>query len=126
MGSHPINLMLRFLLELASLIIMGIWGWNQTENWYSVVLAIGIPMIAATVWGIFAVPKDPSRSGKAPYPVAGSVRLIIEFLFFTFAAWALYDIGKSTLSLIFGFLVIGHYVLSYDRLSWLMNQKKEL
>ncbi|MGB5508782.1 MAG: YrdB family protein, partial [Robiginitalea sp.] len=66
MGSHPANLILRFLLEIIALISLGIWGWNQSESWFRFVLAIGIPGIIAVIWGTFAVPNDPSRSGSAP------------------------------------------------------------
>ena len=33
MGSHPINLTIRFLLELSALAAIGIWGWNQSDDW---------------------------------------------------------------------------------------------
>ena len=79
MGSHPANLILRFLLEIIALISLGIWSWKQSESWFRLVLAIGIPIIAAIIWGIFAVPNDPSRSGAAPVVTAGFIRLIIEF-----------------------------------------------
>ena len=35
MSSHPVNLGLRFLLELAALITLGIWGWHMGEGWVS-------------------------------------------------------------------------------------------
>jgi hypothetical protein len=65
MGSNPINLVIRFLLELSALMAMGFWGWNQGKGAFRFVLAFGIPIIAALVWGVFAVPDDPSRSGNA-------------------------------------------------------------
>ena len=68
MGSHPINLALRFLLELSALFAMGVWGWRYSEGWLRFVLALSIPIIAAVLWGTFAVPDDPSRSGGAPIP----------------------------------------------------------
>ena len=63
MGSHPINLAIRFLLEITALITMGFWGWRQSEGWFRYILALIIPILAAVVWGTFAVPNDPSRSG---------------------------------------------------------------
>jgi hypothetical protein len=51
MGSHPINLAIRFLLELSALLAMGVWGWRQSEGWLRFVLALGIPIIVAVVWG---------------------------------------------------------------------------
>ena len=66
MGSHPINLAFRFLLELAALVASGFWGWRQSDGGFRYILAIGIPVFLAVVWGTFAVPNDPSRSGKSP------------------------------------------------------------
>ena len=122
MGSHPINLGVRFLLEMAALIIVGIWGWKQNENWPRYLLAIGIPVLLAVIWGTFAVPDDPSRSGNAPVLVPGMLRLLIELGFFAFAAWALYDLGFIKSFWTFSLIVLIHYVVSYDRVIWLVSQ----
>ena len=122
MSSHPLNLTLRFLLELAALACMSVWGWKHGDNWLRFVLAIGLPIIAAIVWATFAVPDDPSRSGNAPVPVPGIIRLIIELAIFGSAVWALFNSGLSTLSLIMGIIVIVHYFVSYDRIQWLLSK----
>jgi hypothetical protein len=122
MHSHPINLAVRFLLELSALGIMGYWGWTQGEGVFRFVLAIGIPVIAAVAWGTLAVPDDPSRSGQSPVPVPGAVRLALELAIFGFATWALYSSGHTLLSLIYGAIVVIHYLVSYDRVLWLVQQ----
>ena len=119
MGSHPVNLTLRFLLELAALLALGIWGWQQSEGWLRFVLAIAVPVIVAAIWGTFNVPHDPSRSGAAPVPVPGILRLAIELALFLFATWALYDSGYTSLSWVLGLIVALHYIASYDRIRWL-------
>lgn len=121
-GSNPVNLTIRFLLELAALAVMGIWGWRQGEGWMQYLLVIGIPLLVAAVWGTFAVPNDPSRSGKAPIPVPGIIRLIIELTVFGFATWALYDLNYTGLSLAMGIIVVVHYFVSYDRVHWLLSK----
>lgn len=122
MSSNPINLALRFLLEVASLIVMGIWGWNQTEEWIRYLLALAIPIIAAIVWGTFAVPNDPSRSGNAPVPVHGVIRLVIELTFFVIAVLFLHLMGTTKLGIIMGAIVFIHYIISYDRVVWLLKR----
>lgn len=122
MGSHPINLTIRFLLELIALISMGIWGWKQSDGVLRFILAFGIPIIAAAIWGTFAVPDDPSRSGAAPIVTPGIIRLFIELAFFVFATWSLYSLGYTSLSWILGLIVIVHYIVSYDRIMWLLKQ----
>jgi hypothetical protein len=121
-GSHPINLAVRFLLELSALAALAYWGWTQHAGPLRFILAIGLPLIAAVLWGTFNVRQDPSRSGRAPVPVPGLVRLALELAFFGVAAWALYAAGKAQLSLIFGLIVVVHYLVSYDRLRWLIGQ----
>ena len=105
MGSHPINLAVRFLLEIAALIALGWWGWNSGTGAWRFVLALGLPILAAVFWGTFAVPDDPSRSGKAPIPVPGLVRLLFELGFFASASAALYFTGLQAAALIFGIIV---------------------
>ena len=122
MGSHPVNLAIRFALELAALLATGVWGYRQSDGWFSIVLAIGLPLLLAAVWGIFAVPDDPSRSGGAPVVTPGIVRLIIELSFFGFATWALNDMGAIKISLAFGTIVFLHYLASYDRILWLISR----
>lgn len=122
MGSHPVNLAVRFLLEIAALVAIGYWGWSQHDGILRYLLAIGGPILAAVLWGTFAVPDDPSRSGKAPVPVPGILRLALELAIFAFATWALYDAGSSLLALILAVIVVGHYALSYDRIAWLLKQ----
>ncbi len=122
MSSNPINLAVRFLLEIFSLVIIGIWGWKQSDNWERCVLAISLPVIAAVIWGTFAVANDPSRSGNAPVAVSGLIRLCIEFLFFGFATWALYNMESNYLSLALAAIVLVHYGFSYDRVYWLLTK----
>lgn len=122
MGSHPINLIFRFILELCALTSIGIWSWKQSDGLFRFVLSIGIPIILAAIWGVFAVPEDPSRSGAAPVVVPGIVRLAIELAIFAFAIWSLYNIDSINLSRILGIAVLLHYILSYDRIIWLLAQ----
>lgn len=100
---------------------MGIWGWHQSGNPIRYVFALLTPIAAATMWGVFAVPGDPSRSGIAPIAVPGFLRLGIEALFFAFAAWALYQSGDPILGIILAVAVAAHYAASYDRIGWLLR-----
>ena len=122
MGSHPLNLGIRFLLELAALTALGVWGWHYgNETYLRFVLAIGLPIIMAAIWGIFNVPDDPSRSGAAPIVVPGIIRLAIELAIFILATWALDDVEYYRLSWLLGGVATLHYLLSYDRIIWLFK-----
>jgi hypothetical protein len=121
MGSNPANLALRFILELAVLFALGYWGWTQHAGIWRFVWSIGLVGLAAIVWGTFAVPDDPSRSGNAPVPVPGFLRLIIEMVIFAAGVWAFYAAGLPLIALVFGILTLIHYAISYDRLIWLLK-----
>lgn len=123
MSTNPINLVFRFILEMAALAGMAYWGWSQNAGLARFAWAIGLPLAAAILWGTFAVPADPSRSGKAPVPVPGAVRLLLELVVFGAGAWAWYAAGITWLGTGMALAVVLHYVLSYDRVIWLLGGK---
>lgn len=122
MGSHPANLALRFLLELAALFAVGLWGWKTGEGALRWLLVLGLPLIAATAWGTLAVPDDPSRSGGAPLPVPGILRLVLELSLFVSAVLCLRGVGLERWGTGLAVFVILHYAVSYDRVAWLLGQ----
>ncbi|MGD8817978.1 MAG: DUF2568 domain-containing protein [Acidobacteriota bacterium] len=123
MAYHPINLAVRFLLELAALAAFAMYGWGLTDHAaLRVVLAVLFPVIAAALWGIFAVPDDPSRSGSAPVPIPGATRLILELSFFAAAAWALSARSSAGAGALASAVVI-HYAVSYERIAWLVGSR---
>jgi hypothetical protein len=119
---NAINLALRFFLEIIALGALGWWGWAQTESWWRALLAAGVVLFAAVLWGTFAVPDDPSRGGSGLVQVPGIARLGLELLVFGGAAYALVALSRSTLAIVFIALVIVHYVWSYERMAWLIRQ----
>jgi hypothetical protein len=119
---NPINLALRFFLEVIALGVLGWWGWSQTDSWWRAPLAIAVVLLAAILWGTFAVPNDPSRGGSGLVHTPGIVRLALELLIFGGAAYALRELGRPSLAGIFAFAVVAHYAWSYERVAWLLKQ----
>jgi hypothetical protein len=117
MGSHPINLAVRFLLEMSALASVGVFGWIRFEGPSRWIAVIGLPLLLMTLWGTFAVPGDPSRSGSAPVPVSGSIRLTLELIFFAVGAAALYSVDHPRLALVLAGTALVHYLTSWDRIS---------
>lgn len=119
MSNNPVNLTLRFVLELIGLWAFGYFGWTQFDGVWRGVVGFGLPLLMAVIWGTFRVPNDPKH---APVPVLGKIRLLIEVCFFGLAGmlWSL--AGQQTSALIFIIVVIVHYALSYDRVGWLLSQ----
>ncbi len=118
---RPWNLALRLALEIGALIGLGIMAWNLTggaARWIAVVAA---PLVAAALWGTLNVPDDPSRSGRAPIEVPGSVRLAIELVVLG-AGWIAYGIGGyAAIGAIFAALTVLHYVVGQARVRWLLG-----
>jgi hypothetical protein len=124
MSQNPLNLGLRFILELVALYAFGFWGWVQHEGFMRYLLVAGLPLLAATLWGTFRIPEDASANGKAPVPVPGWVRLLLEIIFFSFATFCFFDAGATTAGYIFGSISLLHYIISYDRIIWMLKPQK--
>jgi hypothetical protein len=120
MAQHPINLAARFFLEVLALAFFAHWGWESFDGPIHYVTAIGLPVIAATAWAVFAVPGDPSRSGKTVVNTPGSVRLALETVFFIAAVIAASASLSVVMGTVFALAIIVHYAASVDRIRWLL------
>jgi hypothetical protein len=63
----------------------------------------------------------PSRSEKAPVPVPGVVRLLVELVILGSATLALFSLNP-TYGWIFSIVTLLHYIISYDRINWLLER----
>jgi len=118
MSNNPINLVVRFALEIVMLIALGMWGRQQLEGWKGILLAILLPVIAAALWGIFRTPED---HGKGLIDTPGLIRLAMEVILFAVAVWALYATDHKTAAWVFGIVLLIHYAVSYDRVMLLLK-----
>jgi hypothetical protein len=121
MSNNPINLTVRFLLELAGLAAMGVWGWTQHEGILRFVWTIGLPVAAAVMWGTFRIEGEP---GHASVAVHGIVRLALEAAYFGAAVWLLALAGHPTIATALGVVVVVHYATSYDRVLRMVRNEK--
>ncbi|MFT3924287.1 MAG: YrdB family protein [Myxococcales bacterium] len=121
-GTHGLNLALRFALELTALYAYGRAGLRSADGVAGYVLMLVFPLAAAAAWGTFAVPGDPSRSGRAPVSVPGAARLGVELAFFAIASFALWRTGAKSGAAALGLVTLVHYGLSLDRLRWLLER----
>jgi hypothetical protein len=77
------NLGLRFVLQLCALAALAYGGWHVPGPlWLRILAAIGLPVLAAVVWGRWVAPK-------ASHPIPDPRRLIPEWLVFGGATVAL-------------------------------------
>jgi hypothetical protein len=115
---NPLDLALRFVLELAALVGLGAWGW-QLAGYAG---AVALPLVGAAAWGTFNVPGDPSRSGRAPVRVPGVARLLLELGFFAGGVYGTRAAGQPRLARAFAALVVAHHAFSFRRVVWLVRQ----
>jgi hypothetical protein len=120
MSKNPVNLALRFVLEMVALAALAYWGWTEHGGIGRFVFGIGLPVAAAAVWGTFRVADDPR---DPPVTVPGWVRLLLEVVYFAAAVILLAAAGQSRVAVIFGVIVVLHYVVSYDRIWWLLTER---
>lgn len=114
-----INLGAHFLLELGGLATLIYWGFNTGEGLMKIVLGVGVPLLAAVIWGTFRVPNDP---GKAPIAIRGPLRLLLEVTFFGAAVVALAGAGQPTPAALLTIAVIINYAVMAERVRWLLRQ----
>jgi hypothetical protein len=85
---RPINLALRFGLELAALAAFGAWGLHALGGPLRFALAAAAVLAAAGVWGRWMAPTSGHR-------LADPARLLAEAAFFTAAGVALGATGRG-------------------------------
>jgi hypothetical protein len=99
------NLALRFLLELGALTTFGYWGATSgAGRVVSILLALGLPSIAAALWGLFISPK-------ARFATGAFGRAFLGLLVFLLAAAALWSRGRIPLAATFASLAVVSSVL---------------
>ncbi|WP_187168702.1 DUF2568 domain-containing protein, partial [Enterococcus faecium] len=99
-----------------------VYAWISFNGYFKYVLTLVLPIAVMIVWSVFAVPHDPSRSGQTVIAVNGVTRLVIELLIFAMAVAAFYFSYLKPVSIVFLCLIILHYIISAERIKWLLNQ----
>lgn len=83
------NLLVMFLLELSVYAAVALWGFTASDKWLvKVLLGVGGPVVMIAVWAMLGSPR-------APYPVHGVGRVVLEALWFGAGAAALAAAGKQ-------------------------------
>lgn len=115
---ESLNLGLRFLLELAALGAIAYWAWTTQTGALRPALAVGLPLLAATLWATFRVVGD---GGTPLIPVPGVARLALELALFGIAVWLLVRADESTAAGALAATVAVHYLVAYERVWWLLS-----
>lgn len=119
MGFHPANLTVRFILEVFSLIGIFRLGLTFSDGFGRWAWGAALTLTAMVFWAAFRVPGDESASGKAPYAIAGPVRLVLELAIFAVGVYGWFAAGPLWVAWANLAGLIAHHALSYDRIAWL-------
>jgi hypothetical protein len=95
----PLNLALKFLLELAALASFAIWGAHVGSGATAVILAIVTPLLFVLLWGRFAAPRSSRRQSR-------NTRIPFELTIFLLAASGLLSAGHAIAAAVFAALVV--------------------
>ena len=107
-----LNVGLAFLLELAMLAAFGYWGFQGEKSvWIKWGLGVGIPLVAAILWGILLAPMADQRLN-----IIGGT-LLSSGLFFL-AALALYQTNHPTLAIALAAITIVNRALVLRWQQW--------
>lgn len=102
-----LNLPVRFLLEIAALVALSVFGWRAADPFVlRLALALALPLAAAAVWGTFVAPRATRR---LPDPL----RFGVELLVFGPAVAALVLTGLPLLGVLLGAAYLVNVFLMY-------------
>ena len=102
-----INLALAFFLELAMLAAYAFWGFQSGPTTIlKIVLAIGIPLLVAVIWGLFMAPRSTKR-------LQGVAYLALKVVLFGLAIAALIAIGYRASAIGFAAVFVINTILLY-------------
>jgi len=102
-----LNAALRFLLELAGIVALAIWGWTVgDESPLRIVLAVGAPLLLIAAWALLIAPRSRSPLDQRTRFVVGSGLLLV-------AAAALWAAGSPAIAAVFAILVVANTALAF-------------
>jgi hypothetical protein len=99
----PVQLAIRFLLELAALVAAGVVGASVGAPPLGIVGGIGAAVAFAIVWGLFLAPR-------ARFPEPATFRLVVGTVVMEATALGLAAVGSVTAGAILGAAILANAV----------------
>ncbi|MFB7594892.1 YrdB family protein [Streptomyces sp. NPDC056160] len=98
---YAANEILAFLLELGALATLTWWGFTTGHGAMRILLGLGTPALAITLWALFAAPKARLRPGL---PLV----LMVKAVVLGGGATAVYEVGHPTAAIALAGLVVAN------------------
>lgn len=107
----------QFVMELASLIGIGLIGWHLgNKGILGAILTIILIFLTGTVWGRFRTPGFVPTGREPQNPVDGPVRIAIELGVYLLGIFGLWWSGRTDTALIIIAVMFLTLIISYKRL----------
>jgi len=98
------NLGLAFVVELVALGIFAFWGWRTGGSTpVRLLLAIGLPLLTAIIWGLLAAPT--ANLGSP------AVTVVVKIAVFGLAGLALWNLDHRVLGMVFVLVVAANLLI---------------
>ena len=104
-AAKALNAGLGFVLELAVLASLGVWGFGLEGRALRWIAGVGAPLLFIVIWGLFGSPNKPMVQ------LTGAPRIAFEVFWFGSGIVALAASGRRTLALGFAVIFAIHTVL---------------
>ena len=101
-----LNLALAFILELCALAALGYWGLRIGTGIEKIILAVGLPVMFAIIWGIAIAPKSVLRLPRQLSFILGVALLLLT-------AGLLAAAGATVLAVAFAIIILLNAALRY-------------
>jgi Protein of unknown function (DUF2568) len=111
-----IHLAIRFFLEIAMYVGIGMAGWS-VWRYPGAILAV---LVAMGLWGVFGTPGDGVR-GAPVIDTPGPIRLLLELTLFAIAAYGFWVVWSRAVSETFLTITVLHYAITWERQWWLIR-----
>ncbi len=103
---RSINLLVRFLLELAALAALAFWGLHAATDMLGLVLCIAAPLLFAVLWGLFA-------AHKAKFPPPQPWKAILGAVLLEVTAGVIALAGQEFWAAVVAVLIAANSILVY-------------
>lgn len=108
---------LQFVMELASLLGIGLLGWHLgNKGVLGAILAIAFILITGGVWGRFRTPGFVPTGREPAQPVSGPVRIALELAVYAVGIFGIWWSGREETAYIVIAVMVLTLAVSYKRL----------
>lgn len=108
---------LQFIMELASLLGIGLIGWHLgNKGILGAILAIAFILLTGAIWGRFRTPGFVPTGREPAQPVSGPVRIALELAVYVIGIFGIWWSGREVTAYIVIAVMALTLAISYKRL----------